>query len=328
MPKWRAPGKRKSPSRGKMRSLLLLVAAVACLTAPPTAAKGIPYEWNNVPRIVAIGDIHGAYDNLVAVLKNAELVDDELRWIGGETHLVQTGDVLDRGPDSRKCMDLFIELEKQAKRAGGRMHALIGNHEAMNLVRFLDYVSEEEFTSYTDSNSARLRERAFKIHYEEEKKQAKTKGERAPPEDKAREMFKSKHPLGYFEHRRAFGLNGRYGRWLRSHNAAVRVNGVVFSHGDWSEELSALGIEEFNRRVRDELSGKAPLEGGVTFHLKSPLQYRGLANVPLSVPGRRLTGQRWIASCSTSGLPGWWLATHRLKVSSSLVLEASTSVST
>ena len=261
--------------------LALLLTATAWFAGQPTAAKGIPYEWNNVPRIVAIGDIHGAYDNFVAVLKNAELVDDELRWIGGETHLVQNGDVLDRGPDSRKCMDLFIELEKQAKRAGGRVHALIGNHEAMNLVRFLDYVSEEEFTSYTDSNSARLRERAFKIHYEEEKKQAKTKGERAPPEDKAREMFKSKHPLGYFEHRRAFGSNGRYGRWLRSHNAAVRINGVVFSHGDWSEELSALGIEEFNRRVRDELSGKAPLEGGVSFHLKSPLQYRGLANVSL-----------------------------------------------
>ncbi len=56
---------------------------------------------------------------------------------------------------------------------------------------------------------------------------------------------------------------------------------MVFSHGDWSEELSTLGIEEFNRRVRDELSGRLGLEGGVTFHLKSPLQHRGLAGVPL-----------------------------------------------
>ncbi len=123
--------------------LALLVTATAWFAGQPTAAKGIPYEWNNVPRIVAIGDIHGAYDNFVALLKNAGLVDDKLRWIGGKTHLVQTGDVLDRGPDSRKCMDLLIKLEQQAEQVGGQVHALIGNHEAMNVLGFLDYVSKE-----------------------------------------------------------------------------------------------------------------------------------------------------------------------------------------
>ncbi len=42
---------------------------------------------------------------------------------------------------------LPLDLEKQAKRAGGHVHALIGNHEAMNIVGFLDYVSKEEFAS-------------------------------------------------------------------------------------------------------------------------------------------------------------------------------------
>ena len=235
---------------------VLFVTALWCFTAQPIAAKEIPYEWNNVPRIVAIGDIHGAYDNFVAVLKNAGLVDNKLHWIGGKTHLVQTGDVVDRGPDSRKCMDLLIKLQEQAERAGGQVHALIGNHEAMNVVGFLEYVSEAEFASYADSNSTSRWERAFETRYNE-------------------------YPLGYAEHRHAFGPKGRYGRWIRNHNAAVRINGVVFSHGDWSKELSALGIEKFNRRVRAELSAKASLKGGVTFHLKSPLQHRGLAEVPL-----------------------------------------------
>jgi len=91
MPKRRAWGNGRGPSGKKITSLLLLVAAVACLTAPPIAAKEIPYEWSDVPRIVAIGDIHGAYDSFVAVLKNAGLVDDELRWIGGKTTWFRTG---------------------------------------------------------------------------------------------------------------------------------------------------------------------------------------------------------------------------------------------
>ena len=95
-------------------------ALAACLvfwSAAPTdvAARESSYEWSNVPRVVAIGDIHGAYDNFVAVLQSAGLVDAELRWAGGKTHLVQTGDVLDRGPDSRKSMGLLMDLEKQAK---------------------------------------------------------------------------------------------------------------------------------------------------------------------------------------------------------------------
>ena len=244
-------------------------------------AKEIPYEWNNVPRIVAIGDVHGAYDNLVVVLRNTGLVDDKLRWIGGKTHLVQNGDVVDRGADSRKCLELLMKLEKQAQRSGGRVHALIGNHEAMNILGFLDYVSEEEFASYRDSNSPALRERAFEIHYKEQKSKAKANDERLTSKDEAWEAFQSEYPLGYFEHRRAFSTKGRYGRWILGHNVTVRINGTVFSHGDWDEELAALGIGEVNQRVREEISGKAPLEGGITFHRKSPLQYRGLANVPL-----------------------------------------------
>ena len=261
--------------------LVFLVSSLAGFAVRSAAAKEIPYEWSDVPRIVAIGDVHGAYDSFVAVLRNSGLVDEELRWIGGKTHLVQTGDVLDRGPDSRKCMDLLMELEERAERAGGRVHALIGNHEAMNIVGFLKYVSEEEFASYTDSDSEKRWNETFKDNYREQRKQARAKGERPPREDEAREIFETKYPLGYFEHRRAFDTGQRYGRWISGHNVAVGINGVVFSHGDLSEEFSSLGLEELNRRVRDELSGKAPLKGGLTFHLKSPLQHRGLAHVPL-----------------------------------------------
>ena len=281
MPKQRAPGKRKSPSRGKMGSLLLLVAAVACLTAPPIAAKDIPYEWNGVPRIVAIGDIHGAHDNFVTVLRNAGLVDQELHWSGGKAHLVQLGDILDRGPDSRRSMDLLMKLAREAQRAEGRVHVLNGNHEAMNVVGILDYVSNEEFASYTRSGDTSARKRAFEDYFRQQRLDAKANDLAIPTEDEVREAFETKFPVGFFNHRLAFGRYGRYGRWIRNKNAAIRINGIVFSHGDWSEAYSQLGIEEVNRRVRDELNGRAPLEGGVTFDPNGPLFYRELARVPL-----------------------------------------------
>jgi hypothetical protein len=83
------------------------------------------------------------------------------------------------------------------------------------------------------------------------------------------------------EHRLAFSPRGKYGRWILSHNAAVRLDGIVFSHGDWSEAMSALGIAEVNRRVRAELAGETPLDEGITFHPESPLQYRGISKLPL-----------------------------------------------
>ena len=244
------------------------------------------------------------------MLENAGLVDENLRWIGGKTHLVQMGDIVDRGAESRKCLELLMQLEKRAKRAGGRVHVLTANHEAMNIVGLLDYVSEGEFASYTDSNSARLRKRAFEIHYEEEKKHAKAKGEPTSPKDDVWKAFESKYPLGYFEHRRAFGPKGRYGRWILSHNVAVRINGIVFSHGDWSEEISGLGVQELNRRVRDELSGKAALEDGITFHLKSPIQYRGLAEVLWNEWPQEAYREKVIGSSPTSVLDGWWWVTR------------------
>ena len=104
--------------------------------------------WDGVGRIVAIGDVHGDYEQFVAILLAAELIDSDLNWIGGKTHLVQTGDVLDRGPDSRAVMDLIMSLEEQAPFDGGYVHMLLGNHEVMLMKTDLRYVHPGEILSY------------------------------------------------------------------------------------------------------------------------------------------------------------------------------------
>ena len=121
---------------------------------PPSRDTDIPCEWSGVKRIVAVGDLHGAYDHFVTILIGTGLVDDKdkLNWIGGGAHLVQIGDVLDRGDKAKDIFDLAIKLEKQAEAAGGKVHMMIGNHEEMNLANTAfdreGYVTPGQFESF------------------------------------------------------------------------------------------------------------------------------------------------------------------------------------
>jgi hypothetical protein len=137
--------------------LTRLIALLLACSLPLPAVAG-QWQHSGVERIVAVSDIHGAYDAMVDTLRNAGVLDVELGWSGGSTHLVIVGDILDRGPDSRDAMDLLMRLEREAEAAGGMVHVLIGNHEAMNLVGDLRYVSKEEFADFADEETAEERE--------------------------------------------------------------------------------------------------------------------------------------------------------------------------
>ena len=130
-----------------------LLASVIVAIALPGLAATIQDDWQGVARIVAIGDIHGDYDNYMAVLKNAGVVNRRGRWAAGKTHVVQVGDIPDRGPDTLKIIEHLQKLEKQAKKAGGRLHLLIGNHEHMNIMGDLRYVHPGEYEAFETRNS-------------------------------------------------------------------------------------------------------------------------------------------------------------------------------
>src|SRR5688572_22136123 len=114
-----------------LRSAVLMATWLLLVTQVSVAAND---RFEGVRRIVAFADVHGAYPELVSVLREAGVVDEALRWQAGETHLVSTGDLVDRGADSRKVLDLLMRLEGEASKAGGAVHVLLGNHEVMNLV--------------------------------------------------------------------------------------------------------------------------------------------------------------------------------------------------
>ncbi len=222
--------------------MLTFVAILVCAT-PATADQ---WHFENVERVVAITDIHGAFDPMVAVLEQAEVIDDALAWSGAETHLVVVGDIVDRGPESRKAMDLLMRLEGEAAAAGGKVHVLIGNHEVMNLVGDLRYVSKAEYAAFSEDGLAEERERGFVAFAEK-----RISGEDNPASVRA--IFNQKHPEGFFAHRRAFSSDGKYGKWLLSKPVIIVVNETAFVHGGLSPMIAGIGLDGVNGSLREEM---------------------------------------------------------------------------
>lgn len=221
-------------------TLLLLLAIL------PGRAPATEWQFDGVSRIVAISDVHGAFDAMVDAFKAADIVDADLAWSGGDSHLVIVGDILDRGPDSRSAMDLLMRLEAEAEADGGRVHVLIGNHEAMNLVGDLRYVSAGEYAAFAGEEKAEERERWFGVF-----------GQKRSPPDQTPEgvatVFSQKFPNGFFAHRRAFGADGKYGDWLLDKPAVVVINRTAFVHGGLSPMIGEIGLDGVNVRLVGEM---------------------------------------------------------------------------
>lgn len=94
-----------------------------------------------VSRKIIVGDIHGCFDELMALLKQVSLKDEDC--------LISVGDVVDRGGKSKQVVD-YLKARSNTK-------VLMGNHERKHLNGVLSYAQEivkvqfgEEYTAFID----------------------------------------------------------------------------------------------------------------------------------------------------------------------------------
>jgi len=138
----------------------------------------------SINRIIAIGDVHGDMKLIIhylevlsKVIKRLSLnttdnntisvmVDNKehkYKWIGKNTHIVQIGDQVDSYRPGREIkkdfaddiniLQFFTKLNALAKKDGGGVYSLLGNHEFMNILGDFKYVSPENinmFEKYKD----------------------------------------------------------------------------------------------------------------------------------------------------------------------------------
>lgn len=125
-------------------------------------------------RIIVIGDIHGDMSMLLKCLKIAKLIDNnnasDYKWIGKDTVVVQVGDqidscrfngrdncndpnkyVLDK-PDDINILYFMTKLHNKASKKGGAVYSLMGNHEFMNVIGDLSYVSHNNIRQFDNYN--------------------------------------------------------------------------------------------------------------------------------------------------------------------------------
>lgn len=269
-----------------MRHLILAALLVPCLALGEARQVG-EFQWEGVERIVAVGDLHGDYENYLATLESAGLIDRKGKWIGGAAHLVQTGDIPDRGPDSQKIIDHLTKLDKQARRKGGRVHDLMGNHEAMNVYGDLRYVHEGEYGAFVTRSSAALRDRYYELYMQSLQTQDPERFQSLPAD--YREQWNLEHPLGWVEHRQAWdpawNPDGKYANWVLNRKVAIRINDILFVHGGISGFYCQNSLDSLTGMVVDKLKNFDPTNPGILEDEFGPLWYRGLSGVePVAAP--------------------------------------------
>lgn len=277
-----------------MKSLLsaALLMISSMVLGSPVVAQPLPAHPE---RIVAIGDLHGDFEAWRAIARAAHLIDDKGRWTGLRTVLVQTGDIVDRGPDSLKIIRDLMRLEREAAHAGGRVIVLVGNHEAMMVTDDLRYVHPGEFAAFVDRQSGRRRDQVFAAS-KQAIEAAYRRQDATLSAAAIRDRWLALTKLGQLEYQAAWSPTGELGRWIIGKPAIVRLGFTLFVHGGLSPTYAAVPLDEINRRVRAALLARETAVESIINDPLGPLWYRGLAGLPVegavaSVPPQPIAQQ-------------------------------------
>ncbi len=176
-------------------------------------------------RIIVIGDIHGDWNITKKIFLKNKLIDNNNRWIAEpkDTHIVQVGDILDRGgrPNTfgdecseLKIMDFLEDIHNQAELYGGGVFCLIGNHELMNVLGNFNYSGKESIKCFGGI-------------------------------DNRKKLFSPG------------GLLAK--RFACSRNTVMKIGSFIFVHGGFNEKHLNKNINEINSTMKEFLNGNKEL---------------------------------------------------------------------
>jgi hypothetical protein len=238
-------------------TLLLLLPALAWgqgdALGRSRAAAEPQARFDHVARVVVVGDVHGADTALVEILAATGLIDAESHWTGGTTHLVSLGDLLDRGPDARAVLDLLMRLQQEAAAQGGRVTVVLGNHEVMNLMGDLRYLTAADYAEFAAEETEAQRAAAY-LSYA---------SARGGADEATLASFEQAYPRGYFARHEALRADGPYGAWLLSLPAVVVVNDTAYVHGGLPPLVAATTLDALNAAIATKLRRYLELRDGL-----------------------------------------------------------------
>ncbi|KAM3373931.1 hypothetical protein BC332_17439 [Capsicum chinense] len=232
-----------------------------CSCLKPIVVNGDPPTFVSAPgrRIVAVGDLHGDLDKAKCALETAGVLssDGQGLWIGGETVLVQLGDILDRGEDELAILSLLKSLNIQAKAHGGAVFQVNGNHETMNVegdFRYVDDGALDECIDFLDylEECERNWEEAFVSWCAVS---GRWKQDRKVPQNYWAPWNLVKRQKGVIARSILMRPGGPLACELARHGVVLKVDDWLFCHGGLLPHHVAYGLEKLNREVSKWMKG-------------------------------------------------------------------------
>ncbi|TXG74470.1 hypothetical protein EZV62_003049 [Acer yangbiense] len=240
---------------------------IAGAALKPIVVSGNPPTVVSAPgrRIVAVGDLHGDIDQARCALEIAGVLstDGQDLWTGGQTVLIQLGDVLDRGEDEIAILSLLRSLDIQAKAEGGAVFQVNGNHETMNVEGDFRYVDSGGFDECTD-----FLDYLNDYHYDCEEAFVSWVGVSKRWKEDRRMSKNFLGPLNLVKRQKGviarsvlFRPGGPLACELARHAVVLKVNDWLFCHGGLLPRHVAYGMERMNREVSDWMRGLSDSDG-------------------------------------------------------------------
>ena len=203
---------------GRLAAALLLALLIAWSSpGAQTIGRG---------RVVAIGDVHADLGALRLALRTAGAIDARDEWVGGALTVVQLGDLIGRSDEEKQVLDFVFDLQRRARKAGGTVHALIGNHEVFGGRLDNQAVGPNPFPAWETVPGLRLDDPRLR---------------HLPPHARARGA--------------ALMPGGPYARQIAALPVVLKLGQTVFVHGGVEPRWARYGIDRINREVRDWLMG-------------------------------------------------------------------------
>lgn len=193
--------------------------------AGPDAGDQLP------KRVIAIGDNHADLSQVIKALQIGGVIDESLAWIGEDTIVVQTGDIIDRGVEEREVIDFYENLRPEAEAAGGQILNMNGNHEIMTAYGDYRYLQEGACAAFSDLASLDTSNPAFDEFTDENCKLRAA----------------------------AFWPGGPYAQIIAEWPMVAVVQDTVFVHGGLHQKHLDYGIDEINEMTRTWLLGEGSL---------------------------------------------------------------------
>lgn len=207
----------------------------------PTIKEIDPIEWrfSTTEEVVAIGDIHGDLEALLAILYKRGFIDKKGHWSGDARQLVLSGDLVSGKRYSRYIIDFLMRLESEAESATGKVHVLVGNKEV-------------EATK------------------EKKKKNSLSKKERKGFENVPH--LQDNNPVN------AFRYDTPHAKWLREKNFLVQINDQIYVHAGfdplWAEKNSGGEINSTARAWIRYFQGVGEKPPKKTFWIVDPREWK------------------------------------------------------